>query len=144
MKNDPAEETSFLRSVRIQWSAISPAVLAGVRFGPDVFADALVPLSRCRSCAALEFSRSPGIVDLTSCGAQGPGVFVRVGLATASISAVTARESRCPGIAEQPRSIAKPRRDAGKRALRHETLANGYRFAKRQGKPIFATPRKPA
>jgi hypothetical protein len=52
-KNDPAEETSFLRSVRIQWSAISPALLAGVRFGPDVFADALVPLSRCRSCAAL-------------------------------------------------------------------------------------------
>jgi hypothetical protein len=80
---------------------------------------------------------------LASCGAQGPGVFVRVGLATASISAVTARESGRSGIAEQPRSIAKPRRDAGRRALRHETAAmvivsrNGRvnRFSRLHGNP---------
>src|ERR1700709_1474699 len=40
-----------LHSVRIQRSAVSPAVLAQVRFGPDVFADALVPC-RHSSCTA--------------------------------------------------------------------------------------------
>jgi hypothetical protein len=41
----PAEETVFLRTVRIAFkSAVSPqARLADVRSGPDVFADALVP-----------------------------------------------------------------------------------------------------
>jgi hypothetical protein len=41
----PAEETVFLRTVRIALkSAVSlKADLADVRFGPDVFADALVP-----------------------------------------------------------------------------------------------------
>ncbi|HTF01171.1 MAG TPA: hypothetical protein VK621_21375, partial [Bradyrhizobium sp.] len=38
----PAEETSFLRSVRILRSAISPAIFAQVKSDPDVFADALV------------------------------------------------------------------------------------------------------
>jgi len=42
-KTGPAEETSFLRSVRILRSAISPAIFAQVKSGPDVFADALVP-----------------------------------------------------------------------------------------------------
>jgi hypothetical protein len=44
MKTGPAEETSFLRSVRI---SIGPQFhrrsLAQVKSGPDVFADALVP-----------------------------------------------------------------------------------------------------
>jgi hypothetical protein len=40
---DPAEETGFLRSVRVLRSAIPPAVFARVKSGPDVFADALVP-----------------------------------------------------------------------------------------------------
>jgi hypothetical protein len=39
----PAEETSFLRSVRIPWSAVSPGRKPSVKSGPDVFADALVP-----------------------------------------------------------------------------------------------------
>jgi hypothetical protein len=41
----PAEETVFLRTVRIGLkSAVSPqASVADVRSGPDVFADALVP-----------------------------------------------------------------------------------------------------
>jgi hypothetical protein len=44
-EEDPAEETVFLRTVRIAFkSAVSPqAFLADVRSGPDVFADALVP-----------------------------------------------------------------------------------------------------
>jgi len=42
----PVEETSFLRSVRIFGSAISPAIFAQVKSDPDVFADALVPWSR--------------------------------------------------------------------------------------------------
>jgi hypothetical protein len=42
-KTGPAEETSFLRSVRILRFAISPAIFAQVKSGPDVFADALVP-----------------------------------------------------------------------------------------------------
>jgi hypothetical protein len=46
-KSGLAEETGFLRSVRILRSAISRAVLKPkVKSGPDVFADALVPLSR--------------------------------------------------------------------------------------------------
>jgi hypothetical protein len=41
----PAEEISFLRSVRfLSESAISLALRADVKSGPDVFADALVPL----------------------------------------------------------------------------------------------------
>jgi hypothetical protein len=44
-KTGPAEETGFLRSVRVSWSAISPSpTKAHVKSGPDVFADALVPL----------------------------------------------------------------------------------------------------
>jgi hypothetical protein len=42
-KSHPAEETGFLRSVRISWSAVSPAARPSVKSGPDVFADALVP-----------------------------------------------------------------------------------------------------
>ena len=44
-KEGPAEETVFLRTVRIAFkSAVSlEAALADVRSGPDVFADALVP-----------------------------------------------------------------------------------------------------
>jgi hypothetical protein len=42
-KSDQAEETGFLRSVRIAWSAVSPAARPSVKSGPDVFADALVP-----------------------------------------------------------------------------------------------------
>jgi hypothetical protein len=37
------KKQSFLRSVRILRSAISPAIFAQVKSGPDVFADALVP-----------------------------------------------------------------------------------------------------
>jgi hypothetical protein len=48
-KTGPAEETGFLRSVRIFRSAISPASKPQVKSGPDVFADALVP-----SAAAVE------------------------------------------------------------------------------------------
>jgi hypothetical protein len=40
----PAEETGFLRSVRIPLIRnFASGLLAEVRFGPDVFADALVP-----------------------------------------------------------------------------------------------------
>jgi hypothetical protein len=42
-KIGPAEETVFLRSVRIFGSAISPALFVCVKSDPDVFADALVP-----------------------------------------------------------------------------------------------------
>jgi hypothetical protein len=42
-KSHPAEETGFLRSVRIPWSAVSPGRKPIVKSGPDVFADALVP-----------------------------------------------------------------------------------------------------
>jgi hypothetical protein len=51
-KTGPAEETGFLRSVRIFRSAISPASKQ-VKSGPDVFADALVP-----SAAAVDARRS--------------------------------------------------------------------------------------
>jgi hypothetical protein len=44
LQNGPAEETSFLRSVRILRSAISPGPQSlHVKSDPDVFADALVP-----------------------------------------------------------------------------------------------------
>jgi hypothetical protein len=47
-KTDPAEETGFLRSVRI--SSRAPQFHRGessrVKSGPDVFADALVPAAR--------------------------------------------------------------------------------------------------
>jgi hypothetical protein len=56
-KTGLAEETGFLRSVRILISAISPAVFAQVKSGPDVFADALVPQSRCIWCLALSISQ---------------------------------------------------------------------------------------
>jgi hypothetical protein len=52
-KTGPAEETGFLRSVRIFRSAISPASKPQVKSGPDVFADALVP-----SAAAVDARRS--------------------------------------------------------------------------------------
>jgi hypothetical protein len=42
-KTGPAEETVFLRTVRILRSAISPTVFVRVKSDPDVFADALVP-----------------------------------------------------------------------------------------------------
>src|ERR1700748_2226894 len=43
LKIGPAEETSFLRSVRILRSAISKGPKPRSKSGPDVFADALVP-----------------------------------------------------------------------------------------------------
>ena len=43
LKTDPAEETGFLRSVRILRSAISQGPKPRSNSGPDVFADALVP-----------------------------------------------------------------------------------------------------
>ena len=52
-KDDPAEETGFLRSVRIFRSAISSGPTPGSKSGPDVFADALVPRN----------PRSPGNVS---------------------------------------------------------------------------------
>jgi hypothetical protein len=42
-KTGPAEETSFLRSVRIPEIRSFTGILAQVKSGPDVFADALVP-----------------------------------------------------------------------------------------------------
>ena len=43
-KTGPAEETDFLRSVRVPFTpAISPGQKSGMKSGPDVFADALVP-----------------------------------------------------------------------------------------------------
>jgi hypothetical protein len=42
-KTGPAEETSFLRSVRIPEIRNFTGILAQVKSGPDVFADALVP-----------------------------------------------------------------------------------------------------
>jgi len=43
MKIGPAEETSFLRSVRISGPQFHRRSKAQVKSGPDVFADALVP-----------------------------------------------------------------------------------------------------
>jgi hypothetical protein len=43
MKIGPAEETSFLRSVRISGPQFHRRSLAQVKSGPNVFADALVP-----------------------------------------------------------------------------------------------------
>jgi hypothetical protein len=43
LKTGPAEETGFLRSVRILRSAISQGPEPRLKSGPDVFADALVP-----------------------------------------------------------------------------------------------------
>jgi hypothetical protein len=57
----PAEETSFLRSVRLFGSAISPASSAQVKSGPDVFADALVPCAAARA-GAFDFAKIPTAV----------------------------------------------------------------------------------
>src|SRR6185437_11487944 len=42
-KTGPAEETGFLRSVRISGPQFHRALAPAVKSGPDVFADALVP-----------------------------------------------------------------------------------------------------
>jgi hypothetical protein len=59
LKTGPAEETSFLRSVRILTSAISRGSRVPLKSGPDVFADALVPY-RCWSrpaCSQIPISK---------------------------------------------------------------------------------------
>src|SRR6185437_5643867 len=52
-KTGPAEETGFLRSVRISGPQFHRALVPVVKSGPDVFADALVPRPR----GVLLFSR---------------------------------------------------------------------------------------
>ena len=58
-KEGPAEETVFLRTVRIAFkSAVSlKASLADVRSGPDVFADALVPRPE-RAASGISFPKT--------------------------------------------------------------------------------------
>ena len=60
-KIGPAEETGFLRSVRNICSAISPGQKLSVKSGPDVFADALVPLGTPRSLGRLVPPGMPSI-----------------------------------------------------------------------------------
>jgi hypothetical protein len=106
-KTGPAEEASFLRSVRISGPQFHRAQKPAMKSGPDVFADALVPLpwlSPARQI--LKISRSK-----LSIRNGGP-----VGL---------------------HRDDARPH-SAGCRlraGARGPNAANGYRFAKRQGKP---------
>ncbi|MDB5584006.1 MAG: hypothetical protein JWR80_9182 [Bradyrhizobium sp.] len=68
----PAEETSFLRSVRILGSAISPASTAQVKYGPDVFADARVPCAAAHAGAfGSSHSHKLNFAEAASCGGGG-------------------------------------------------------------------------
>jgi hypothetical protein len=104
-RTGPAEETSFLRSVRVsrdsqfhRLPSLKPALRPEVKSDPDVFADALVPLSR-RRCPALPISQI--LIPATDAFVHGGGGHA-------------GRD--CP---------------------------DGYRFAKRHGKPKSAKPRNP-
>jgi hypothetical protein len=73
-KTGPAEETGFLRSVRIFRSAISPASKPQVKSGPDVFADALVPgaaaVDARRALLPFKLSNSPTMSLRGAVGSQ--------------------------------------------------------------------------
>ena len=68
LKIGPAEETSFLRSVRILRSAISQGPRPRSKSGPDVFADALVP-RRLPIAPGAPNPKPPYIIVLISHGA---------------------------------------------------------------------------
>ena len=110
LKIGPAEETGFLRSVRILRSAISQGPRPRSKSGPDVFADALVP---CRLPTA---SGVPIPPPLQYCPDQPrhhrPGLFCTLALPrnvadpTAGASGVVGmprlHQSPTPSILDQP------------------------------------------
>jgi hypothetical protein len=113
-KTGPAEETSFLRSVRIFKVRNFTGILAQVKSGPDVFADALVPPSDALAPKPARMSLALSIFLIP----QRSALFEpRRAVRTCFVA------GRAGGPAQHP----------GARDRSH-----GYRFAKRQGKPNFA------
>jgi hypothetical protein len=107
LETGPAEETGFLRSVRISGPQFHRALTPAVKSGPDVFADALVP-----PATGVEHSSS---------GAERSVLRISrhlIARSTAMRGADTAR-SALPPVPAQPRD---------------PIAANGYRLPKRQGK----------
>ena len=82
---DPAEETGFLRSVRIRCSvrSFTKARLPKVRFGPDVFADALVLYGQRRGPACSLKSPLDPLAKSIICN-RVPGILDRPGFARCS------------------------------------------------------------
>jgi len=74
----PAEETVFLRTVRIAFkSAVSlEACTADVRSGPDVFADALVPTPE-RAAPGVSFPKNDCLIDARRITRAGDPVLAR-------------------------------------------------------------------
>jgi hypothetical protein len=85
LKIGPAEETGFLRSVRILRSAISQGPKPRSKSGPDVFADALVPC-RLPIAPGVPIPTPPYSIIPTSHGTTGRGfLYFRRSLAASLI-----------------------------------------------------------
>ncbi|CAL78222.1 hypothetical protein; Trans-splicing factor Raa3 (fragment) [Bradyrhizobium sp. ORS 278] len=139
-RNGPAEETGFLRSVQIAFSVCNLARLtARARSGPDVFADALDPptiasRSFLVSCAAPDRRRHetlplshrlslPRVGRLLPMSASAHACPLSIVPPRTHGSSIACAVAPLPGV-------------AGTAAWRR--FGDGYRFAKQNGKPLFA------
>jgi hypothetical protein len=136
LKTGPAEETSFLRSVRILRSAISQGPKPRLKSDPDVFADALVQCSVARS--ARHTNPEPPYSIVLICHGVTAGAFCTSAHPHNVVSPTTGA-----AVVGMPRLHQSLGSAIGRRVapIRRRTVdteafaANGYCFAKRHGKP---------